>query len=70
MENIFDLINLIAAITSIVLGITSIKLSLYFYGKSKEESQESYKLSKSIEGNVEKLDVIFDKLYSGTFSMM
>lgn len=70
MDNIFNLINLIAAITSIILALISIKLSLYFYDKSKEESKESYELSKKIESNVDKLEDMFDKLYSDTFSIV
>jgi hypothetical protein len=65
-----ELITLIAALVSIILGIVAIVLSILFYRFSQTSSAEIQKSATSIQGFVEKLEVIFNKFYGDTFSMM
>jgi hypothetical protein len=62
--------SLIASAFSIVLGIVAIWLSVLFYKMSEKSSKEIEKSSNAIGSNVQKLDVLFNKMYSDTFGMV
>lgn len=68
--NIIDVVSLVASIASLVLAIIAIWLSLKFFKLSNETSEKANEASKSVMYSVEKLEKIFDKLYSDTFSIM
>ena len=65
-----DIFSLISSISSIALAIIAIILSIVFYRMSSDQSQLSVKASQDIEASVKRLEQLFDKLYSDTFSMM
>lgn len=65
-----ELISLIASIVSLVLGIGAIWLSVVFFKMSNEASKATTEASKGIDASVKRLENLFDKLYSDTFSMM
>lgn len=67
---VFDVISLIASITSVILAIGAIWLSVVFYRMSNEASKATTEAAKGIAVSVERLEKLFDKLYSDTFSMM
>ena len=65
-----QLTSLIASIASLILSVVAIFLSITFYKWSSELSESSREAAKSIASGVEKLEILFNKLYEGTFSMM
>jgi len=68
--NILNEISFMASIASLVLAVVAIWLSLAFYKLSNATAEKANEASKSIMSSVEKLEKIFDKLYSDTFSIM
>ena len=68
--DIVSIISLVASIASLILAIIAIWLSFVFYNMSSKAAKDADTASKNIEMNVKKLDIVFDKLYSDTFSMM
>lgn len=70
LDTAITIIGFIATIASLVLAIGAIWLSFVFYKMSNEASKETTKAAKDIQASVERLEKIFDKLYSDTFSMM
>ena len=68
--DIIGAISLIAAIASLILAIVAIWLSIVFYRMSSEISENTKEAAKGIGASVERLEKLFDKLYSDTFSMM
>ncbi len=72
MENVsvFDIVSLIASLASLILAILAIWLSFKFFEKSNEASDKTIEASKGISASVERLEKLFDKLYSDTFTMM
>ena len=66
----FEIISFIASIASLILAILAIWLSFKFFEKSNEASDKTIEASKGIGSSVERLEKLFDKLYSDTFSMM
>lgn len=67
---VITIVGFIATIASLVLAIGAIWLSFVFYKMSNDASKETTKAAKDIQSSVERLEKIFDKLYSDTFSMM
>ncbi|MFJ7756308.1 hypothetical protein ACQKGI_20045 [Peribacillus muralis] len=65
-----EVFSIVASVFSIVLGIVAIWLSVVFYKMSEKSSKEIEKSSNAINSNVEKLDVLFDKMYTDTFGMV
>jgi hypothetical protein len=59
--------GLITGVVSLVLGAYAIWLSKEFYKMSNAISQEIQETSRRIRSDVEKLDRLFDQLYSDTF---
>lgn len=70
LDTAITIIGFVATIASLVLAIGAIWLSVIFYKMSNEASKETTKAAKDIQASVERLEKIFDKLYSDTFSMM
>jgi hypothetical protein len=70
IKSIVDLLSLIASIASLILAIVAICLSVVFYRLSNEASKSTTEAAKGISASVERLEKLFDKLYSDTFSMM
>jgi exonuclease VII large subunit len=66
----FDLISFIASIASLILAVGAIWLSVVFYRMSDAASKSTTEAAKDIAASVERLEKLFDKLYSDTFSMM
>lgn len=65
-----ETISLIASLASLILAIVAIWLSFKFFEKSSEASEKTIEASKGISASVERLEKLFDKLYSDTFTMM
>lgn len=70
LDTAITIIGFVATIASLVLAIGAIWLSVIFYKMSNEASKETTKAAKDIQASVDRLEKIFDKLYSDTFSMM
>nr|WP_321352917.1 hypothetical protein [uncultured Methanoregula sp.] len=68
--SLITIIGLIASIASLVLAIIAIWLSIVFFKMSSELATNTTEASKNISSSVERLEKLFDKLYSDTFSMM
>lgn len=66
----FDIISFVASIASLILAIGAIWLSIVFYKMSTQASNATTEAAKGIAASVERLEKLFDKLYSDTFSMM
>ena len=67
---IAETISLIASIASLSLAIIAIWLAIVFYKLSDQASKSTTDAAKGISSSVERLEKLFDKLYSDTFSMM
>ena len=65
-----ELISFTATVASLILAILAIYLSIKFYQMSSNLSQKSTEAANRINASTEKLEILFDKLYSDTFSMM
>jgi hypothetical protein len=65
-----DTISMFVNVTSIVLAVVSLALSLYFFNVSQKTNKESEKIAGDIKNTTDKLEKLFDKLYSDTFSML
>lgn len=61
--------SIISIIVSIVLGVLAIWLSITFYRMSTQQSERIGESAKIINSGVERLEKLFDKLYTDTFSM-
>jgi hypothetical protein len=66
----FGVISFIASVASLILAIGAIWLSVVFYKMSVSASNSTTEAAKDIASSVERLEKLFDKLYSDTFSMM
>ena len=66
----FSIISFIATIASLVLAVVAIWLSLVFFRLSSKLSESTKEAAKGIGSSVERLEKLFDKLYTDTFSMM
>jgi exonuclease VII large subunit len=66
----FDTISFISSIASLILAVGAIWLSVVFYKMSVAASNATTEAAKGIAASVERLEKLFDKLYSDTFSMM
>ena len=65
-----DTISIISSIVSVFLGLFAIGLSLLLYRWSTEAAERSQEAARNIEFSVKRLEQLFDKLYSDTFSMV
>jgi hypothetical protein len=66
----FDLLNLFAAATSIILAVVALTLSIFFFVQSKNAADQASTSAERISSSVDRLEALFGKLYSDTFSMM
>ena len=67
---IIETISLLASLASLILAIVAIWLSFKFFEKTSDASEKTNEASKGINASVERLENLFDKLYSDTFTMM
>ncbi len=65
-----DIISIISSLVSLILGVFAIWLSLMLYRWSNEAAERSQEAARNIESSVKRLEQLFDKLYSDTFSMV
>lgn len=65
-----ELVAFIASIASLILAVGAIWLSIVFFRMSNEASKATTEAAKGIDASVQRLEKLFDKLYSDTFSMM
>lgn len=65
-----ELLSLLASIASLILAVVAIWLSIVFFKLSSKLSESATEAAKGIGSSVERLEKLFDKLYSDTFSMM
>jgi len=65
-----DIVSLVASIVSVSIAIFAVWLSVTFYRMSENSAKDIKESSKAIGSSVERLEKIFDKLYTDTFSMM
>lgn len=70
MNTTVTVVGFIATIASLILAVGAIWLSIVFYKMSDAASKETTTAAKDIKASVERLENLFDKLYSDTFSMM
>jgi hypothetical protein len=66
----FEATAFLATVGSLVLSVVAIWLSIVFYRMSSQLSETTKEAAKGIGSSVERLEKLFDKLYSDTFSMM
>jgi len=60
----------VSSIVSIIIGGFAIWLSVTFYKMSNKISEDTKNAAKGISSSVNRLETLFDSLYSDTFSMM
>jgi hypothetical protein len=65
-----ELVSLIASIASLILAVGAIWLSIAFFKMSNEASKATTEAAKGIDASIKRLENLFDKLYSDTFTMM
>lgn len=65
-----ELINLLSSFASLLISIIAIIFSIVFYRWSNRSNSELQSATIKIESNTNKLEKIFDKLYSDTFGIM
>lgn len=70
VNTIVTVVGFIATIASLILAVGAIWLSIVFYKMSDAASKETTTAAKDIKASVERLENLFDKLYSDTFAMM
>jgi hypothetical protein len=65
-----ELISIVASFVSVIIGIFAIWLSVVFYRFSNESSTHAKDSADKISSSVTRLESLFDKLYSDTFTIM
>jgi hypothetical protein len=65
-----DLVNLIAAVASLVLSVVAIWLAFAFYRMSVRQADKAEVASAAISSSVDRLEKLFELMYADTFSMM
>lgn len=65
-----NLISIVSSVMSLFLGVFAIVLSLVLYRWSTSAAERSQEAARNIEASVKRLEQLFDKLYSDTFSMV
>ncbi len=70
METAALVSSILSIILSIIIGGFAIWLSVTFYKMSNKISEDTKDAAKGISDSVRRLESVFDKLYSDTFSMM
>lgn len=70
LADFIGLVGLFASVVSLALAVIAIWLSIFFYRMSMAAGEKTTDAADAISANVGRLDALFDKLYSDTFSMM
>ncbi|WP_044619225.1 hypothetical protein [Gynuella sunshinyii] len=70
MENFWEVLSIVSSIVSVIIGGFAIWLSVTFYKWSNKVSEDTKEAAKGISASVDRLEVLFDRLYSDTFGMM
>jgi hypothetical protein len=65
-----EITSIVASIVSVIIGTFAIWLSVVFYKLSNKISEDTKEASKGIKASVDRLESLFDRLYTDTFSMM
>lgn len=65
-----ETVSLVASFVSVIIAAFAIWLSVKFYQMSSIIAENTKEASKSIAASVDRLESLFDRLYSDTFSMM
>ncbi|MEN8494619.1 hypothetical protein ABFB50_06585 [Dehalococcoides sp. THU3] len=65
-----ETISIVSSIVSVIIGCFAIWLSVTFYRLSNKISEDTKEAAKGISASVDRLESLFDRLYSDTFSMM
>ena len=68
--DIFQVYSLAASIVSIILAVFAVILAIVFYKMSSDLAQRTKESSDRIGSNVDRLEMVFDRLYSDTFGIM
>ncbi len=68
--DVLSSVSLVSSIASLVLALIAIWLSFIFYRMSSQASDSANKASSEIHESVTKLEGLFNRLYSDTFTMM
>lgn len=69
-ENTSLVLSIVSIVMTLVLGVVAIWLSIQFYVWSSKAEKEAVKASTDISSAVDRLEKLFDKLHSETFTMM
>lgn len=71
MENsLLGYLSIVASVVSVLIGIFAIWLSVTFYKMSNKSAEDIKQSSNTIDKTVNRLEAIFEKLYSDTFTMV
>lgn len=65
-----ETVSLVASVVSVIVGGFAIWLAVTFYRMSNKISEDTKEAGKGISSSVTRLESLFDRLYSDTFSMM
>ena len=65
-----EIVCLAASVVTIALAVVAIWLSVHFFHMSSAMSESTKEAAKEIGSGVDRLEKLFDRLYSDTFSMM
>jgi uncharacterized protein with von Willebrand factor type A (vWA) domain len=68
--SVIEIASLVASLVAVGIGILAIWLSVVFYKISSQLSESTKEAAKGIGASVDRLEKVFDRLYSDTFSMM
>lgn len=69
-STVLTIVGFISTIASLILAVIAIWLSIVFFRMSSTLANTTTEAAKGIGASVERLEKLFDKLYSDTFSMM
>ena len=65
-----EMLSLCASVVSVAIGLLAIRLSIKFYQMSTETVARVQSAAEQINAGVARLDVVFNKLYQDTFTLM
>lgn len=69
-ENTSFVVSIVSLVVTLVLGTVAVWLSIQFYCWSSKAEKEAVNASRGISSAIERLEKLFDKLHSETFTMM
>jgi hypothetical protein len=69
-QSILNIVGLVSSIASFIVAVGAIWLAIVFYRLSTDASKCTHEAAKGIDASVARLEKLFDKLYTDTFSMM